>query len=87
MKTLLSNAINSCGIFYVNGYEIDDVQMETPIVVTLPDDDLTLYFDDCEIEIDDDGDAKVLDTEGDEHSFAFKVTSPMREQDLIKRPS
>jgi len=41
-QTTLDNAINSCSVLILDGYEIYDIQMGERIVITLPDGDDTV---------------------------------------------
>jgi hypothetical protein len=89
-KTTLINAFNSAGTVSMDRYEVDDDKWATPgdkLVIDFIDYDLGKIVFTCEqvIEIDGDGDAvDIPDSTGELHTIHFRVSAPLREQDLRK---
>lgn len=83
-KITLNMAINASSFVACRGYEIDHIEDMPGGLVRLEcaDEGIAYVSLHQEIEIDSDGNAIALDSDGDEISFEFRVSRPLTSNDL-----
>ena len=85
-KTTLFKAISNADTIHIDDYEVENFTWlgNPPRVVAQTTEEEEIAMEDCEIEVDEFGQATVKCLDGEDHHFDFSVTKSLRAEDITR---